>query len=155
VGVESRLAELGIELPPPPPPVAAYLPVVVSSGLAFVAGQIPSEEGAPLFTGHVGAEVSLEQAQDASRRCAIQALSALRAAVGDLDRVRRIVHVSVFVASAAGFTDQPKVANAASDLFAEVFGEQGRHARAAVGVSELPLGVPVEVAVVAEVVPSA
>ena len=151
MGVEDRLAELGIELPPVPSPVASYVPVVVSGGLAFVAGQIPTHEGKPLLVGHVGAEVTLEQAQEAARRCALQVLAALRAELGGLDRVGRIVHVSVFVASAAGFTDQPKVANAASDLFVEVFGQQGRHTRVAVGVTELPLGVPVEVALVAEV----
>jgi len=151
VSIESRLAKLGIELPDPPKPLASYVPVVVAGGLAFVAGQVAMQEGAPIHPGHVGAEVSLEEAQEAARRCALQALAALRAELGSLDRVARIVHVSVFVASAAGFGDQPKVANAASDLLLGVFGEGGRHARVAVGVAELPLGAPVEVGVVAEV----
>lgn len=151
MSIESRLAKLGIELPDPPKPLASYVPVVVAGGLAFVAGQVAMQEGAPIHPGHVGAEVSLEEAQEAARRCALQALAALRAELGSLDRVARIVHVSVFVASAAGFGDQPKVANAASDLLLGVFGEGGRHARVAVGVAELPLGAPVEVGVVAEV----
>jgi enamine deaminase RidA (YjgF/YER057c/UK114 family) len=149
--VEDRLRELGLELPSPPQPLASYVPVVVSGGLAFVSGQTPSAEGKPLFTGHVGAEVSVEEAREAAARCALQALSALREALGDLERIRRIVSVSVFVAAAPGFTDVPLAANGASDLLVEVLGEAGRHSRTSVGVSELPLGVPVEVALVAEV----
>ncbi len=150
--IEERLAELGLELPPPPQPLASYVPVVVSGSLAFVSGQTPTSEGTPLFTGHVGAEVTLEEARQAAARCALQALSALREALGDLDRVRRIVSVSVFVASAAGFVEQPQAANGASDLLVEILGDSGRHSRAAIGVSELPLGVPVEVSLIAEIV---
>jgi enamine deaminase RidA (YjgF/YER057c/UK114 family) len=105
-------------------------------------------------TGHLGADVDVDAGQEAARRCALQALAALRAELGSLSRVRRIVRVGVFVASTPGFTDQPKVANGASDLLVEVFGEQGRHARAAVGVAELPLGVPVEVELLAEIAPA-
>jgi len=151
VGAENRLRELGIELPPAQAPVASYVPVVVSSGLAYVSGQVPMAEGKLLWTGKLGAELDLEAGAEAARRCALQALSALRAELGSLDRVRRIVKVSVYVASDRGFTDQPKVANGASDLLVQVFGDAGRHARAAVGVAELPLGGPVEVEVVAEV----
>ena len=151
MGAENRLRELGIELPPAPAPVASYVPVVVSSGLAYVSGQVPMAEGQLLWTGKLGAELDLEAGAEAARRCALQALSALRAELGSLDRVRRIVKVSVYVASDRGFTDQPKVANGASDLLVQVFGDAGRHARAAVGVAELPLGGPVEVEVVAEV----
>jgi len=151
VGAENRLRELGIELPPAQAPVASYVPVVVSSGLAYVSGQVPMAEGQLLWTGKLGAELDLEAGAEAARRCALQALSALRAELGSLDRVRRIVKVSVYVASDRGFTDQPKVANGASDLLVQVFGDAGRHARAAVGVAELPLGGPVEVEVVAEV----
>jgi enamine deaminase RidA (YjgF/YER057c/UK114 family) len=147
--IEQRLAELGIELPPVSPPVAAYVPVRLAAGLAFVSGQVP--DGGKLHPGHVGAEVSLEQGREAARRCALQALAVLREALGSLDRVRGIVKVEVFVASAPGFTDQPLVANGASELLGEVFGEAGRHARAAIGVAELPLGACVEVALVAEV----
>ena len=142
---------MGIELPPVPSPVASYIPVVVSGGLAFVAGQIPLSEGEVLVTGKLGAELDAVAGADAARRCAIQALAALRAELGSLDRIRRIVRLTVFVASAPGFTDQPKVANGASDLLGEVFGEPGKHARSAVGVAELPLGAPVEVEVTAEI----
>lgn len=149
--IEERLGELGIELPPTPAPVASYVPVRVAGGLAFVAGQIPLEAGEVLSAGRLGAEVTLEQGAEAARRCALQALSALRDALGSLDRVRHIVKVEVFVASAPGFVDQPKVANGASDALVEILGEAGRHARAAVGVAELPLGASVEVAIVAAV----
>ncbi len=147
--VEERLSELGIELPPPPAAVASYVPVRTVGDLAYVSGQVPLVDGAMLHPGKLGADVTLERGAEAARRCALQALSALRDALGSLDRVAGIVQVTVFVASAPGFTDQSKVANAASDLLVDVFGDEGRHARAAVGVMELPLGAPVEVAVVA------
>ena len=151
MGVRDRLQELGIELPPPPKPVASYVPVVVSGGFAFVAGQVAMAEGTVQSPGKLGVEVSVGEGQAAARRCALQALAALEEELGDLDRVTRIVQVTVFVASGEGFTDQPKVANGASDVLVEVFGDAGRHARAAVGVAELPLGGPVEVAVIARV----
>jgi enamine deaminase RidA (YjgF/YER057c/UK114 family) len=116
-----------------------------------VAGQVPLEEGKPMITGRLGEDISTEDGARWARRCALQILAALKAELGSLDRVSGIVKVGVFVASAEGFTDQPKVGNGASDLFGEVFGEAGRHARAAVGVSALPLGVPVEVDLIAEV----
>jgi enamine deaminase RidA (YjgF/YER057c/UK114 family) len=149
--VEDLLAELGIRLPPAAAPVAAYVPVRVSGEHAYVAGQIPIEDGRVLSSGKVGADLTVDEARDAARRCALQALSALREALGSLDRVKGIVKVDVFVASAPGFTQQPAVANGASDVLVEIFGEEGRHARAAVGVSELPLGASVEVALVARV----
>lgn len=149
--IEERLDELGIELPAAPRPVASYVPVKVAGGLAFVAGQIPMAEGAVSPAGAVGGDVTTEEANAAARLCAIQALAALREALGSLDRVRGIAKVDVFVASAPGYTDQSKVANGASDLLVEVFGDDGRHARAAVGVPELPLGAAVEVALVATV----
>jgi enamine deaminase RidA (YjgF/YER057c/UK114 family) len=150
---ERRLIELGIELPPAARPLASYVPVVVSGTMAFVAGQVPLADGTPTIVGKVGSEVSLEVAADAARRCALQALAALRGELGSLDRVRRIVRLGVFVAGADGFTDQPRVANGASDVLAEIFGDEGRHARTTVGVADLPLGVPVEVEVLAEVEP--
>ena len=149
--VEERLAELGIELPPAIAPIASYVPVRVSGDLAFVSGQVPVEAGRPLWTGRVGADLSVDEGRQAARRCALQALAALREALGSLDRVRGIVKVEVFVASAPGFTEQPQVANGASDLLVELFGDEGRHARVAVGSAELPLGVPVEVAIVAAI----
>jgi len=153
VSVDDRILQLGLELPPPSQPVASYVPVVVSGGMAFLSGQVPMAEGRLLWTGRLGAELDVEGGAQAARRCALQALSALREALGSLDRVRRIVKVTVWVASAPGFTDQPKVANGASDLLVEVFGELGRHARAAVGAPELPLGAPVEMDLIAEVGP--
>jgi enamine deaminase RidA (YjgF/YER057c/UK114 family) len=140
-----------LELPPVAAPVASYVPVVVSRGLAFVAGQVPLEDGKPMATGRLGEEIDTDQGASLARRCALQALAALRAELGSLDRVTRIAKVTVFVASADTFTEQPKVANGASDLLGEVFGDSGKHARAAVGVPVLPLGVPVEVEMIAEV----
>jgi enamine deaminase RidA (YjgF/YER057c/UK114 family) len=148
--IEGTLAELGLELPPAPKAVASYMPVRLQGDLAYVSGQIPVVDGAMLHPGHLGAEVTVEQGQEAAKRCALQAVSALREALGSLDRVRGIVQVTVFVASSPGFTEQPKIANGASDLLVEVFGEPGKHARAAVGVVELPLGAPVEVALIAK-----
>src|SRR6266700_4495146 len=151
MGPEERLRELGIGLPSPPQALACYVPVVVSGSLAFVSGQVPLSEGRLLWSGKVGADLDVEAGAEAARRCALQVMAALRAELGSLDRVRRIVKLTVFVASAEGFTDQSKVANGASDLFAEVFGEAGRHARAAVAAPELPLGAPVEVEAIAEI----
>jgi len=149
--MEERLLELGIELPPAPAPVASYVPVSVAGDLAFVAGQVPIEDGMVMLVGRLGEEVALEQGQAAARRCALQAVSALRDALGSLDRVVQIPQVTVYVASVPGFIDQPKVANGASDVLVEIFGDAGKHARAAVGVVELPLGAPVEVVVTARV----
>jgi enamine deaminase RidA (YjgF/YER057c/UK114 family) len=148
MSVERRLAEMGLELPPAPKPVASYVPVAVGGDVAFVAGQVPMEEGKPLATGRVGEDVSVEEAQGLARRCALQALAALKEELGSLDRVRRVVKVTVWVASSETFTEHPKVANGASDLLVEVFGEAGKHARAAVGAPSLPLGAPVEVEMV-------
>lgn len=148
--IEERLVELGIELPSAPQPVASYIPVKVVGDLAWVAAQIPMQDGAVTVRGKVGGEVTTDEANAGARRCALQALAALQAALGTLDRVKGIVKLDVFVASAPGFTDQPKVANGASDLLVEVFGDDGRHARAAVGVPELPLGAAVEVALLVQ-----
>ena len=150
---EERLRDLGLELPPAPAPVASYVPVVVSGNLAFVSGQVPMAEGKLLWSGRVGAELDVVAGADAAQRCALQCLAVLRAELGSLDRIRRVVKASVFVASAEGFTEQPKVANGASDLFVAVWGEAGKHARAAVGCPALPLGAPVEVELVVEIEP--
>lgn len=151
MSVDERLAELGIELPPPPSALAAYVPCVVAGPFAFVAGQIPMVDGEVQSPGHVGADVSIEEAFDGARRCALQALAALKVALGSLDRVRRIAKLEVLIASAPGFTSQPMVANGASELLVEIFGDAGKHARAAYGVVELPLGASVEVIVTAEI----
>jgi enamine deaminase RidA (YjgF/YER057c/UK114 family) len=152
--IDAKLAELGIELPPTPKPLASYVPCVVAGGVAYCAGQIPMEDGKPMWTGHVGDDVSPEDAAAGARRCALQALAALRDALGGFGRLKRILRLEVLVAAAPGFTGEPQVANGASDLLGELMGEAGVHARVAIGVAELPLGVPVEVVVTAEVVPA-
>jgi len=144
MSIHSRLAELGIELPAAAAPVAAYVPVVIAGNIAHVSGQLPFVDG-QLVTGRLGEDVSLEQGAAAARACGLMILAQLEAALGSLDRVERIVKLGAFVSSAPGFTDQPKVANGASELMAEVFGEAGKHARSAVGVPVLPLGAAVEV----------
>ena len=149
--VEDRLRELGIELPPVASPVASYVPVVVAGGLAFVAGQVPLEDGQPLATGRLGDDLTTDEGAFWARRCALQILAALRAELGSLDRIRRVAKVTVWVASSDTFTEQPKVANGASDLLVEVFGDPGKHARAAVAAPVLPLNAPVEVELIAEV----
>lgn len=149
--VAKRLEELGITLPPCPAPVAAYLPAVQVGDLVFVSGQLPVKDGALLYSGRVGETVSVEEAYEAAKLCAIRCLSALQAVVPDLDRIERIAKVTGYVASSADFTEQPKVINGASVFLQAVFGEKGQHARAAVGVSALPLGAPVEVELIAYV----
>jgi enamine deaminase RidA (YjgF/YER057c/UK114 family) len=144
MSIEQRLSELGIELPQAAAPVAAYVPVVVAGGLAHVSGQLPFI-GGQLVTGRLGQDVSLEQGTAAARACGLMILAQLKAALGSLDRVERVVKLGAFVNSTADFTDQPKVANGASELMAEAFGEAGKHARSAVGVPVLPLGAAVEV----------
>ncbi|MDI6104974.1 RidA family protein [Actinoplanes sp. NEAU-A12] len=151
VDAYAKLAALGLTLPAVAAPVASYVPAVQSGNHVYVSGQLPFVDGKLPQVGKVGAEVSVEEAAGLARLCALNALAAIDALVG-LGRVVKIVKVGGFVASAPGFTGQPAVINGASDLFAAVLGEQGRHARAAVGVSELPLGSPVEVEVIAEVV---
>jgi len=149
--VLQRIADQGLELPAPTKPVAAYVPVVVSGSLAFVAGQVPIIDGQVLHPGLLGAGVSVEQGYEAGRRAALQALSVLRAELGSFDRLRRIVQVTVYIASTPAFGEHPQVANGASELFVAVLGEEGKHARAAIGMASLPLGGCIEVAVTAEV----
>lgn len=149
---EQRLEELGIALPEPVRPLAAYVPTVRSGNMVYVSGQVPLVDGKVAFTGRLGANgLSLEDGVQAARRCAINVLAALKAELGQLSRVRRLVKVTGFVASEPDFVDQPKVINGASELFVDVFGEAGKHARSAVGLAALPMGVPVEVEAVVEV----
>lgn len=150
---EDRLAELGLTLPDVAAPVAAYTPAVRTGDLVFTSGQVPVVEGKVVATGKVGAEVDAVDAQGYARTCALNALAAVKALVGDLDKVRRVVKVVGFVASAPDFTGQPGVVNGASELLNQVFGDAGVHARSAVGVAVLPLDVPVEVEIVVEVDP--
>ncbi len=146
-----RLAELGLTLPAAPRPVASYVPAVRSGNLLFISGQIPIVEGKVTMTGAMPAAGSIEQAAAAARQCALNALAVAKAELGSIDRIRRVVRVGCFVASEPNFGDQPKVANGASDLMVAVFGDAGKHARAAVGSSALPLNVTVEVEFVFEV----
>lgn len=146
----AKLKELGIELPPVVKPVAAYVPAVRTGNLVYTAGQLPMQQGKLAQTGKVGATVPPEDAKALARICGLNALAAVDALVG-IDSITRIVKVVGFVASAPGFGGQPGVVNGASELFGEVFGEAGAHARSAVGVSELPLDAPVEVEIIVEV----
>ena len=148
---EERLEALGLSVPEVAKPVAVYLPAVRSGNHVYTSGQLPMRSGELIATGKVGGEVSVEEAVECARQCALNAIAAVRAEVGDLSNVKRIVKVVAFVASTPDFTGQPGVANGASELFGEVFGDAGKHARSAVGVSVLPLDVPVEVEIVVEV----
>jgi enamine deaminase RidA (YjgF/YER057c/UK114 family) len=147
-GIGARLAELGIVLPEPAAPVAAYVPVVIAGGLAHVSGQLPFIDGV-LVKGRLGEDVNTGEGYEAARACALMILAQLKAALGSLERVERIVKLGAFVSSTPDFTEQPKVANGASELMVAVFGEAGKHARSAVGVPVLPLGAAVEVDAIA------
>lgn len=152
--VESRLARLGITLPPAAAPAGSYVPFVRSGALLLVAGQLPIRDGQIIVRGHLGAGVSLADGTEAARLCALNLIAQAKAACdGDLERVRRVVKLGGFVASTAEFRDHPKVLNGASDLMVEVFGDAGRHARFAVGAVSLPLGAAVEVDAIFEVTP--
>jgi enamine deaminase RidA (YjgF/YER057c/UK114 family) len=153
MSIEAKLAELGITLPEAAAPVAAYVPVVIAGGLAFVSGQVSFVDGVRR-NGRLGEDLSLEQGIEAAQGCGLMILAQLKAALGSLDRVERVVKLGCFVNSTADFTDQPKVANGASELMVAVFGEAGKHARAAVGVPSLPLGVAVEVDAIVAVRPA-
>ena len=150
--VEHRLMHLGITLPTPAPPVAAYVPTVEIGGMLYVSGQLPFKDG-HVMVGRLGDDVTIETGKEAARACAIMLLAQIKAALGDLERVERIVKLNIFVNSDARFTDQPKVGDGASTLMVEIFGDAGRHARAAVGVPALPLGAAVEIDAIVAVRP--
>lgn len=153
--VADRLKALGYELPAVPYPAGSYVPTILTTGaLLFTAGQLPFKDGRLLYTGKVGEDVSTEEAKEAARLCVLNALSAIETEAGSLENVRRVVKVTGYVASAAGFNDQPEVMNGASDLLGVLFGEKGLHARTAVGIAELPLGAPVEVELIVELADS-
>lgn len=150
--IEARLKEKGITLPNVAAPAANYVPSVISGSMLYISGQVPFVDGKISHTGKLGAEFSIEDGYACARICAINILAAAKAALGgDLDRVTRVVKLGGFVNSTPDFTDQPKVVNGASDLMAEAFGEAGKHARAAVGVAQLPLGCAVEVEAIFEI----
>jgi enamine deaminase RidA (YjgF/YER057c/UK114 family) len=144
--VEAKLASMGITLPASVMPAANYVPYVVSGNMVVVSGTLPMKDGKPQDIGKLGKEFTVEQGQQTAKLCGINILAHVKAACGgDLSRVKKLVRMGIFVASAEGFTDQPKVANGVSDMMVEIFGEAGKHARFAVGVAELPFGVAVEV----------
>jgi enamine deaminase RidA (YjgF/YER057c/UK114 family) len=149
--VEDRLAELGLSVPEVAAPVATYVPAVRSGAQVFTSGQLPMRSGELIATGKVGSEVSLEDAVECARQCALNAIAAVKGQIGDLDQVKRVVKVVCFVASTPDFTAQAQVANGASELLGMAFGDAGVHARSAVGVAVLPLGAPVEVEILVEV----
>ena len=149
--IEARLKSLGIELPPVPAPAANYIPTVITGKLVFVSGQVPMTPDGVKFVGKIGREFSIEDGQKAARICAINILANLKGALGDLEKVRRIVKVTGFVNAVADFNEPQKVVNGASDLLTEVLAERGKHSRSAIGVATLPLGVAVEVEAIAEI----
>jgi len=149
--VEDRLKELGVELGGAPTPLGAYVPAVLSGRHIYVSGQLPIVNGKLAFAGRVGGDITLAEGVEAARIAAINSISVLKGYLSNLDRVRRIVKVTGHIASAEGFTEQAQVLNGASDLYFQVFGESGRHARAALGAYELPLGAPVEIELIAEI----
>jgi len=152
IKVEENLKNLGIIIPDAPKPLGAYKAVVISGNIIFVSGQLPIEKGKLKYKGKVGSDISLDDGVHASKIAAINILSVMKQELGDLDKINRILKLTGYVASAPGFSMQAKVVNGASELFYQVFGENGIHARAAVGVFELPLGAPVEIEAIAEIV---
>ena len=150
MSANQRISDLGIVLPQVATPAGAYVPAVVSGNLVFTAGQIPLVEGKLAATGKVGKDLSAEQAKEIARICALNAVAAVKSVLGDLDRVKKIVKVVGFVASAPDFSQQPAVVNGASELLEQIFGDKGIHARSAVGVAVLPLDAPVEVELIVE-----
>ncbi|MCW2781199.1 MAG: RidA family protein [Marmoricola sp.] len=148
---EERLAALGLSVPEVAKPLASYLPAVRSGNYIYTSGQLPMKDGQLMQAGKVGGEVTPEEAVNCARQCALNAIAAVRAEIGELSQVKRIVKVVAFIASTPDFTGQPAVANGVSELLGEVFGEAGRHARSAVGVTVLPLDAPVEVELIVEV----
>ncbi len=148
---EAKLVELGITLPPPPKPVATYIPAVLTGQLLFLSGVVPFRDGKLVLEGKLGKDLTVEQGYEAARIALLNALAIVRSELGSLDRVAKVVRLIGYVASAEGFTQQPAVINGASDLLVRIFGEAGRHARAAVGAVGLPLDAPVELELIVEV----
>jgi len=149
--IEEKIKELGFTLPEAPKPLAAYIPALKVNNLVFTAGQLPMIKGELKYTGKLGAFISIEEGRTASEICALNCLSAIKGVIGNLDNIERIVKITAFVNSAENFTDQPKVANGASELIGKIFGENGKHVRSAVGVNELPLNAPVEIEMIVKI----
>ena len=151
MGFEDKLKELGLTLPEVAKPVAAYVPAVICGNHVYTSGQIPIVKGEVKYKGKLGQELSVEDGYEAAKICALNCLAAVKSVAGSLDNVEKVIKIVGFVNSAAGFTDQPKVVNGASELIGKVFGAVGEHARSAVGVAELPLGVAVEIEMIVKV----
>jgi enamine deaminase RidA (YjgF/YER057c/UK114 family) len=149
--VEEKIKELGFTLPKTPKPLAAYIPAIQTGDYVYTSGQVPFSGGELKYSGKIGFDLSVEEGQNAAELCALNGLSAIKGVIGDLNKIERIVKVTVFVNSADGFTDQPKVANGASEFLAKIFGEAGKHVRSAVGVNELPVDSAVEVEMIVKV----
>ena len=152
---ETQLAALGMTLPAPPKPVATYVPCVQAGDLLFLSGMLPFRDGSLIMEGKLGRELTVEQGYEAAQMALLNALAVIRSHLGTLDKIRQVVRLVGFVASAEGFVQQPTVINGASDLLAKIFGSAGRHARAAVGVAELPLNAPVEIELIVQVLGTA
>jgi enamine deaminase RidA (YjgF/YER057c/UK114 family) len=149
--IEEKIKELGFELPEAPKPLAAYIPALKVDNLVFTAGQLPMVKGELKYKGKLGADVSVEDGRNAAEICALNCLAAIAGVIGNLDNIERVVKLTAFVNSADNFTDQPKVANGASELIGKIFGENGKHVRSAVGVNELPLNAPVEIEMIVKI----
>lgn len=149
--VEEVMKEMGITLPETVKPLAAYIPAIRTGDYVYTSGQVPFAEGKLKYSGKIGFDLSVEEGQNAAALCALNALSAIKSEIGDLNNIERVVKVTVFVNSANGFTDQPKVANGASEFLGKIFGEAGKHTRSAVGVNELPVNSAVEVEMIVKV----
>lgn len=149
--IEEKIKELGFEVKEAPKPLAAYIPALQMGNLVLTSGQVPLVNGVLKYEGKLGKHVSLEEGMEAAEICALNCLSAVKSVIGDLDKIERIVKLVVFVASSKGFTDQPKVANGASELLGKIFGDAGKHARSAVGVTALPLNAPVEIEMIVKI----
>jgi enamine deaminase RidA (YjgF/YER057c/UK114 family) len=148
---EARIKELGLSIPGPPRPAGRFVPAVQTGNLIFVSGQIPAVSGQPGIKGKLGKDLSIEQGQEAARQALLNVLAVIQSTIGTLDAIKRIVKLNGWIASAEGFNSQPQVVDGASMLLEEIFGEAGKHARAAIGVAELPLGAPVELELIVEV----
>lgn len=148
---EEKIKQLGITIPDPVKPLAAYIPAMQVGNLVMTSGQVPIANGAVKFHGKVRRDLTEDEGRDAAKLCAINCLSAVKSVIGNLDKIKRVLKLTVFIASAEGFTAQPKVANGASEFIGEIFGEAGKHVRSAVGVSELPLNSAVEIEMIVEV----
>ncbi len=149
--IEKKIEELGLNLPEPPQPLAAYVPALLASDFVFTAGQIPIYKGQLKYTGKLGADVTLDEGKKAAEICALNCLSAVKGVIGELKRIEQVIKLTVFVNSAEGFTDQPAVANGASELMEKIFGQNGMHARSAVGVNELPKNASVEIEMIVKI----